>query len=95
MFRSARKMPPGPIESAMCMKTPYRAGTSMSFSQAPMPPTEMATIAKSVPRSAARCSVVAVMSSLQPSAAASCVPRSRMTAARPASISISRSCAPA
>ena len=40
-------MPAGPIESAICMNTPYFAGISMSCAQADIPPTEMATMTKS------------------------------------------------
>ena len=55
----------------MCMNTPYFAGTSMSFAHAGMPPTEMATTAKSTPPSASRRSVVELTNSLRCSDSAS------------------------
>ena len=93
MLRSARNMPPGPIESAMCIKTPCLPGTSMSDSHAAMPPTEMATMAKCTSCRASRWFVVATTESLRPSADASSVASSDITRRRSESMSISRNSA--
>ena len=94
VLRSDRMIPPGPTLSAMCMKMPCRAGTSMSAAQAAIPPTLIATMTKSAPVRASRWLVVATTLSCRPLLPASWLERTCMVAKRASSMSISRSSAP-